>query len=1299
MAKRHGAGSRRFTGQSALMLAIGALSLIGFAGVLVLRLRSIGHEAAPIRHISAEALATLRNEADRWEPQAAFFTWAAHNAIEPLASEDIRSLEESEIVALANSVAAWANQLADGWDGSVSIIAQQEVVAPAEVSLLLAEFVRARRGSAFLDKQPIFSPPMVPLRSVLFAPPVPALRVTPEQALVRTIQVLQRVLAQLPPNSRAADAIQAAIAALRRVLVAFDTTPITIAFTAPSESGVLNAIPSISFEMRDSGSGPNPDSRKLEAVNTGPVSPGTTNLTGFTQVTLNDQVTGLVGVNAATISPDAIQDGFIELRASGTDFANNPPTVAVRSIVLDRQPPRITAISPVEGQTFVTAQVPLNASISDQVSGIGIESIRIAFNGVNASNLVVITPGPTNALGVPGTAQMTGVLPAIIGLNQLDISASDFAGNPKSVRIRFTLAPETPPFPPALEIGLSVVSGNGQDGTAGRCADNDLVVRATDLKTGSPFQGVALIFLVVQGGGSIASPASLTDGGGQSNVQFRFGPKPGTNKVRVTAAGFPRGQSVEFVLQGKEPSLTQLNSAGGELPGSALLRTIEVQARAADGTPMVDEEILPEVVDTNGNPIADPSGLGQFHPRSAVTTSEGKARFAFEISKDAPFPDTLHIRFTLPDFRNTQGKVVATPPHPVTVGDPTSKEVGINVGKGQGQIVLPGKITGRKLETFTTIRLLPDEPVFFPIRYTILEGEGSLLEGGATDDGDFQALAFDGQGNVIDAQVAPPRGSNIARIRYQKGSRNIPSLIVVGPGRTDVFVVSVPQAFLVDSSGNPVRRPHASPLTGFTVQDTVKLRILTQLNLSAGPASLKSLDSCFIERGDDGIGLGEKAIDFQTLTPGSSPEPDRHSVFDSDPVLFTSEITEVAAIPSGVKVVHVSVGGAIRCSPKTESIEIGTPNTTVVGILPVVIRLGLSELQRTSPMVGIIRGSDAVESRALQFVLNGSVIAEATTDSDGFAQVTFDFEEGVNLLQVKDVVTRATSFTLPVISAFSGKRHPDPAFTFIDDDQEKKVLEVFSLSETAMNLLRPLEGMFVIRFVGPPDLPANLAGETVFDAEIEKWEVRLQESGNVIAAAVTLTHELKHVEQEIPIRRALLELVAKIPSIKVDLGELFGGMLVYLASAIQANGEYGTAVADGQQKWIDFQSLVVERPAYEQGLKVLTELKAKAAEVNAIVPGASFDGIYKKFHDELGTPLAGTPFIDAVSAHMLEFATQTYEKKVKVFSKAAEVYKTNGVRKHMTDNKLIGPEVPAATRKLLLDTAYSFSIIPNPPEK
>jgi|SRR5687767_1022812 len=88
-------------------------------------------------------------------------------------------------------------------------------------------------------------------------------------------------------------------------------------------------------------------------------------------------------------------------------------------------------------------------------------------------------------------------------------------------------------LPEGLSV-LTIIAGNNQNIPAGSNASSLLIVRALD-QTGTPMAGVVVNWTIVQGGGTLGAPTSVTDITGEAAVTYAAPATTGTVFVRALA--------------------------------------------------------------------------------------------------------------------------------------------------------------------------------------------------------------------------------------------------------------------------------------------------------------------------------------------------------------------------------------------------------------------------------------------------------------------------------------------------------------------------------------------------------------------------------------------------------------------------------------------------------------------------------------------------------------------------------------------------------------------------------------------
>lgn len=362
-------GTERWKFQFGLGVCCAFLALLAVALGIRLGLRE--HDAL---FRKGEVLKPLFEESRKWTASAALLAWASPRVAESLLAEDGELPDESALLEVCEGLCLWILELEQGRLGTLEEFARRHRVTFRYAEREFRACVLVQDTALRSEDLPLVAVPAPPVRTVCFTAACcggPSLEV----GILRAIAALQRVLARLDPHARAAEAVRRAIVGLRRLLLAVDTTPVAITFVSPEEGLVTRTIPVIAFEMRDEGSGPDVDSRRLVAANEGPISTGTLDLTGFTRVVAGGLAEGSVRVETEGIAESVLADGFITLMASGRDLAGNAESVASRRMVLDRGAPNAGVTSPAQGSVWTQTAVPVAAQLGDLISGIALNSM------------------------------------------------------------------------------------------------------------------------------------------------------------------------------------------------------------------------------------------------------------------------------------------------------------------------------------------------------------------------------------------------------------------------------------------------------------------------------------------------------------------------------------------------------------------------------------------------------------------------------------------------------------------------------------------------------------------------------------------------------------------------------------------------------------------------------------------------------------------------------------------------------------------------------------------------------------
>lgn len=167
----------------------------------------------------------------------------------------------------------------------------------------------------------------------------------------------------------------------------------------------------------------------------------------------------------------------------------------------------------------------------------------VAFSVETGGGLVSRAQATTDATG---SATVTWTLGGALGEQRLRVSAG---GSTQSVAATAT------PGPPEI---AAPVTGNGQFALVGRPVPIQPRVQVTD-RFGNPVAGVAVVFTVLPGSGTIADSTGVTDAGGFVTLgRWTLSPTPGFNRLRALAA-----QAVgEFIAIGTPASVTAVGGQG-----------------------------------------------------------------------------------------------------------------------------------------------------------------------------------------------------------------------------------------------------------------------------------------------------------------------------------------------------------------------------------------------------------------------------------------------------------------------------------------------------------------------------------------------------------------------------------------------------------------------------------------------------------------------------------------------------------------------------------------------------------------
>lgn len=271
-----------------------------------------------------------------------------------------------------------------------------------------------------------------------------------------------------------------------------------------------------------------------------------------------------------------------------------------------------------DGQSGVAGQqlaLPLVVA-AKTTTGTGVAGVSVTWAVTAGDGALSATVTTTDAQGSASVLLTLG--PTAAGdIDSVTASADGLAGSP----LLFTASATA--GPPAR---LSLVSGDGQTGSAGDTLPARLVVVAQD-QFGNPTGGVPVAWTVTAGGGALSSASGDTDPRGTATVVWTLGPQAGTgNNTATASAGGLAGSPVTFTASataGLPAGLTlvsgdnQVDTVGHTLPESLV---VEVRDRFDNA---VSGAVVTWTVTGGGGSLSAGSAVSDALGRSAVAWTLG----------------------------------------------------------------------------------------------------------------------------------------------------------------------------------------------------------------------------------------------------------------------------------------------------------------------------------------------------------------------------------------------------------------------------------------------------------------------------------------------------------------------------------------------------------------------------------------------------------------------------------------------------------------------------------------------------
>ena len=214
---------------------------------------------------------------------------------------------------------------------------------------------------------------------------------------------------------------------------------------------------------------------------------------------------------------------------------------------------------------------PLVVQVTDAF-GNPIEGVPIAWS-VDGGGAVSAEATET---GDDGLASVVRTLGTAAGDQHTIASSPGLAGSPLTFTHRASAG--------AANV-LEEVSGSGQSAIVGTALADPLVVRARD-GSGNPVAGLAVAWVVGDGGGSLAPATSITDGDGLASTLWTMGAAPATNRATAVVSGVGTVDFSASAVPGTPPGLSlETPPPATAARGVSLNPAPLVQLREPDGTP------------------------------------------------------------------------------------------------------------------------------------------------------------------------------------------------------------------------------------------------------------------------------------------------------------------------------------------------------------------------------------------------------------------------------------------------------------------------------------------------------------------------------------------------------------------------------------------------------------------------------------------------------------------------------------------------------------------------------------------
>jgi adhesin/invasin len=348
------------------------------------------------------------------------------------------------------------------------------------------------------------------------------------------------------------------------------------------------------------------------------------------------------GETDASVAPDAASTGAdgraafqvtMGTRVGGIDAEVRVSDAGSRAL---SAPVSLTAVSAdANGLAAVSGDAqsaPVSAALPDplvvQVTdgfGNSIAGVAVAW-AVDAGSV----SDETTLTGPDGLASVRRTLGPSTGIQHTLATATGLAGSPVEFTHTATAGSAT---------ALEEVSGDGQSALVGTSLAEPLVVRAHD-GSDNPVAGLAVAWIVREGGGSLAPATSITDADGRASSRWTLGNAPGRNSATAVISGVGLVGFTAMGNAGTPPGLT-LETQPPATAGRGIILDPKplVQLREPDGSARRRAGV-------NVTVALDPGGATLSGTLTRATNADGRVEFGNLAIEGPPGPYTLAFSAT-----------------------------------------------------------------------------------------------------------------------------------------------------------------------------------------------------------------------------------------------------------------------------------------------------------------------------------------------------------------------------------------------------------------------------------------------------------------------------------------------------------------------------------------------------------------------------------------------------------------------------------------------------------------------------